>query len=102
MDVDEMSCREIGRLLRELAQQRCRGELGAEGFVRSVLRLETELVRPAGLVLSAVDLNDDWMLFSIYISGGSEPCASFEFCPVRGEFREALLERPRGAEHPRA
>lgn len=80
-------CHSIGRKLRELAAQRGNDLLSENAFIKEVLRIEAEEVRPHGLTLTASNTLDDWTVFKIKVNGTGETCAEFEFLPETGEFR---------------
>ena len=62
--------------------------LSEERFVELLLRIEEEAVKPANFNLTASNTIDDWTVFKLRVNGSEEVCASFEFLPETGEFRQ--------------
>lgn len=78
-----MLCEEIHALARALA----RAELSRDDFIAAILQLENERARPLGFTLVGSHTRDDWTHFSLRFRGTHQICASFEFLPDTGEFR---------------
>ena len=81
-------CREMDAEIRALVAAQSSGNLNNQGFVERLLRFEAERARANGLVLTASHTFDDWTVVSLRVRGSGEPCASFEFQPATGRFRE--------------
>ena len=96
----EAVCHAIGRLLQDLAQGRCSGEISEKSFIETVLKIEAEQVTPGGFILTASNTRDDWTVFKLRIKGSDETCAAFEFLPESGEFRRVGSECDHKAGHP--
>ncbi len=80
-------CREIDEDIRRLVAAQAAGEITEKGFVEALLKFEMERAATHGLVLSASHTFDDWTVISLSLPGRSEPCASFDFHPASGQFR---------------
>jgi hypothetical protein len=88
-------CHEIGEEMRELVAAQAAGRLTEEGFVESLLECERERAAAHGLIFTASHTFDDWTVICLRQPGRREPCASFEFHPGTGLFREVgTLCRP--------
>jgi hypothetical protein len=81
-------CRIIGEELRDLVASQVAGEFDPPRFVASLLEFEAEVARRHELVITASNTIDDWTVMKVYVQGDATPCASFEFLPQAGQFRE--------------
>lgn len=80
-------CLEIDQEIRELVAAQAAGRLHQQGFVEALLKFELERASTHGLILTASHTFDDWTVVALRLPGRSEPCASFEFHPDTGQFR---------------
>jgi hypothetical protein len=64
------------------------GRLTEPQFVDTMLRIESERAITHGLTLTASHTYDDWTVVNLRLPGSSAPCASFEFEPVSGRYRD--------------
>jgi hypothetical protein len=74
--------------MRELVAAQAAGQLTEQGFVESLLGCERERGAAHGFIFTASNTFDDWTVVFLRQPGRSEPCASFEFHPGTGLFRE--------------
>ena len=81
-------CSSIATLLEDVARLRASGIITEQRFVELLLKIEAEEVAPVGFTLTASNTSDDWIVFQLRAKGCSDSCASFEFLPERGEFRQ--------------
>src|SRR4051794_8111940 len=84
----EALCRKLDQELRELVAAQAAGRMQVHGFVEALLRFEAERVAAHGLILPAPHPYDAWPVVPLRTPGRSAPCASFEFAPATGRFRQ--------------
>lgn len=83
-------CEAFGRTIRDLVAQYPSPRIHLAKFVKEVLTMEENAVRPAGLVLTAADTRDGWVCFSLHVRGTGKLCARFECRLDTGEFRQIV------------
>ena len=81
-------CGAIDGELRALVAAQAAGRLSEPQFVDAMLRIESERATKHGLTLTASHTYDDWTVVILRLPGTSKPCASFEFEPVSGRYRD--------------
>ena len=81
-------CGAIDGELRALVAAHASGRLTEPQFVDAMLRIETERAARYGLTLTASHTYDEWTVVNVRLSGSPNPCASFEFQPASGRYRD--------------